>query len=101
MSEGLQTYGLIVVLGLATYATRIGGDLVLSRFGAPSPRVVAALDAIPIAVMTSLLAPIALATGLAETIGIVIAVLISLRRPMHHAVLGSVPVVALLRALGL
>ncbi len=100
MSDSAQAYLLIVALGLATYATRIGGDLILSRFGKLNPRVEAALDSIPIAVMTALLAPIALASGVANVVGVIVAGLISLKFPMHYALIGSVPVVAALRAFG-
>jgi uncharacterized membrane protein len=41
----LNTLLLILALGLGTYATRIGGHLILSRFDHLNPRVEAALDA--------------------------------------------------------
>ena len=43
----------ILAAALATYLTRVGGHLVLSRFQKLDPRVEAALDAVPAAVMTA------------------------------------------------
>ena len=37
MSDAVQTYGLIIALGLVTYATRIGGHLVLSAIRNAQP----------------------------------------------------------------
>ena len=62
MISDWTAYGLIITLGLVTYATRIGGHLILSRFGRLNPRLEAALDAVPAAVMTAIVAPMALAT---------------------------------------
>ena len=57
---------LILALGVATYGTRIAGHLVLSRFERLNPRVEAALDAVPIAVITALVAPAVLARSYAD-----------------------------------
>ncbi len=76
-------YGLIIMLGLVTYATRIGGHLVLSRFGRLNARLEAALDAVPTAVMTAIVAPMALATGPMESVAATITVLAALRLSMH------------------
>lgn len=53
----------ILAAGLATYLTRIGGYLVLARFKNIPPRVEAALDAVPAAVLTSIVAPAAITGG--------------------------------------
>ena len=82
-----DAYWLIGALALVTYGTRIGGYLVLSRFHHLNPRVEAALDVIPIAVITSILAPIAFATGIAEFVGVLVAAVVSARfpRPVGHS----------------
>lgn len=92
-------YGLIVTLALVTFATRIGGHLVLSRFGRLNPRLEAALDAIPAAVMTAIIAPMALATGPMESVAAAITVLAAMRLPMHATLalgIGSLVVMRLL-----
>jgi uncharacterized membrane protein len=42
---------------ILTYLTRIGGYLVISRFNQLHPRVEAGLNAVPVAVLTTLFAP--------------------------------------------
>ncbi|HSG93871.1 MAG TPA: AzlD domain-containing protein, partial [Afifellaceae bacterium] len=79
MTGDWEVYGLIVTLGLITYATRIGGHLILSRFDRLNPRVEAALDAVPAAVMTAIVAPMALVTGPLESIAAAIAIIAALR----------------------
>lgn len=91
---------LIVALGVATYATRIGGHLILSRFETIDPRVEAALDAVPAAVLTAIVAPAALA-GPAEAIAAIVAVLCALRFPILATLAAGVAVVVALRALSL
>ena len=91
---------LIVALGLGTYATRIGGHLVLSRFERLDPRVEAALEAVPAAVMTAIVAPLALATGPFEAIAAGVTILASLRLPIHAVLVVGMVVVAGLRAIG-
>lgn len=73
-----------IILGaaIATYFTRIGGHLVLSRFETVHPRVEAGLNAVPAAVLTTLVAPAALSAGPAEIIALVVAGLVSLRAGM-------------------
>jgi uncharacterized membrane protein len=101
MSGGWASLALIVAAGLVTYATRISGDLVLSRFRRLNPRVEAALDAVPAAVMTALVAPMALVTGPAETLAAALTVAAALRLPMLAALAVGVAAVAGLRLMGL
>jgi len=82
MSGDFEPALLILACGLVTYATRAGGDLILSRFGRLTPRVEAALDAVPAAVMTAIVVPMALATGVAETLAALVTILASLRLSM-------------------
>jgi len=62
-----------------TYAARVGGHLVLSRFDKIHPRVEAGLNAVPAAVLTTLVAPAATQAGPVEMIALVVAGLASLR----------------------
>lgn len=56
----MSTNTWIIMAGaVLTYLTRAGGHLVLSRFQRIHPRVEAALDAVPAAVLTTLVAPAA------------------------------------------
>ena len=92
---------LILALGLATYGTRIAGHLVLSRFKRLSPRVEAALDAVPIAVITALVTPAVLASGWADAIAAVITVVAALRLPILPTLVIGAATVSVLRALEL
>lgn len=92
---------LILALGLATYGTRIAGHLVLSRFERLSPRVEAALDAVPIAVITALITPAVLANGWADAIASALTVLAALRLSILPTLLIGAVSVSLLRTVGL
>ena len=70
-----------------TYLTRIGGYLVLARFDRLHPRVEAALNAVPAAVMTTLWAPVAL-QGWREALTLTVVAFAGLR-------LGLVPIILL------
>jgi uncharacterized membrane protein len=61
-----ETHWIFLGGAILTYLTRAGGHLVLSRFDRLHPRVAAALDAVPAAVLTTLVAPSAAAAGPAE-----------------------------------
>jgi uncharacterized membrane protein len=101
MSAGLSEFVLILLLALGTYGMRIGGMLLLARFGALDYRVQAALDAVPVAVITALVAPVALATGMAETIAAAVTIVAALRLPITPTLLIAAVTVSLLRAGGL
>ncbi len=101
MTTDLSTLLLILALGLGTYATRIGGHVILSRFDHLNPRVEAALDAVPAAVMTAIVAPLALTAGLAEALAAAAVVLASMRLPIHAVLVVGMAVVTGLRAFGL
>ena len=70
---------IILAAAVATYLTRIGGYLVISRFDRVHPRVEAALNAVPAAVLTTLVAPEMIHAGPAEWLAIGVALLVSLR----------------------
>lgn len=98
----LSTTTWIILAGaLATYLTRIGGHLVLSRFSSIHPRVEAALNAVPAAVLTTLVAPTAIYAGPAETITVVICFVIAFYIPtMAMFALGWILVLALRALIG-
>lgn len=78
----LSTTVIIIILGaIATYFTRIGGHIILSRFERIHPRVNAALNAVPAAVLTTIVAPYAAFYGVAEAITLAFVALLSLRLP--------------------
>jgi uncharacterized membrane protein len=64
------TFWIILAGAALTYLTRIGGHLVLSRFDRIHPRVEAGLNAVPAAVLTTLVAPAAMSGGPAEIIAL-------------------------------
>ena len=94
-----DTFWLILALGIATYATRSLGYLIVAQFGTLHPRVMAALDAVPAAVITTIVLPPVIEGGLAERLTFVIAVLLSLRLSMPITLFISIVVLALLRAM--
>lgn len=82
---------------IATYLTRVGGHLVLSRFERIHPRVEAALDAVPAAVLTTLVAPALLTAGPAEWAAVIVAGLVALRGGLMASFLSGAAVLILLR----
>ena len=98
----LSTTAWVVLAGaLATYLTRIGGHLVLSRFSSIHPRVEAALDAVPAAVLTTLVAPAAVFTGPAEALTIILCFVAAFYMPtMAMFAVGWIAVLALRALIG-
>jgi uncharacterized membrane protein len=92
----------IILAGAAmTYLTRVGGHLVLSRFDRIHPRVEAGLNAVPAAVLTTLVAPAAVSAGPAEAIALVAAGIVSLRFGMMPMFLtGAAVLIALRQVMG-
>lgn len=90
-----------IILGgaLLTYLTRIGGHLVLSRFERIHPRIEAGLEAVPAAVLTTLVAPAAIAGGPAEWTALAVAALVALRAPLIVMFLAGAVTLILMRAL--
>lgn len=89
----------IVLMALATYATRAGGLWVASRFEL-SERAGAWLDQIPGAILISLVAPAVLTGGLAEALAAVVVVIVALRTgSLPAAMVTGVGTVLVLRAL--
>ena len=69
----------ILAAAVLTYLTRIGGHLVLSRFERIHPRVEAGLDAVPAAVLTTIVAPAAFNGSPAELAALAVAGLVAWR----------------------
>jgi len=86
----------IIGMGVATYLTRLSGFYLLRGLNLSGP-MKAALDALPPAVLMAVIAPVILATGLAETIAAAItAAAAFFRLPLAVTiVIGIVSVVAL------
>lgn len=95
------TWWIILAGAVVTYLTRIGGHLVLSRFERVHPRVEAALDAVPAAVLTTLVAPAAVSAEPAELGALVVAGLVALRFDMLPMFLAGAAALGLLRWAGL
>ncbi|MEZ5870653.1 MAG: AzlD domain-containing protein [Nitratireductor sp.] len=96
MSEQTAT---LVILGaaLATFATRFGGHVVLSQFRRIHPRVGAALNAVPAAVLITLVAPSLLTGGTAEIAALAAAAVVSLRAGLMPAFLAGTAVLLVMR----
>ncbi|MCC0039422.1 MAG: AzlD domain-containing protein [Brucellaceae bacterium] len=92
---------IIVAGAVLTYVARAGGHLVLSRFERIHPRVEAALDAVPAAVLTTLVAPAAFGGGPAELAALAVAGLVALRGGMTAMFLAGAFVLIVLRNLPL
>ncbi|MEX0923444.1 MAG: AzlD domain-containing protein [Rhodovibrionaceae bacterium] len=98
MSVDPLVFAAIAAMAVATYATRFLGFW-LVRHRAVGGRLAGALEAVPGAVLTAIIAPMALATGPAETAAAVLTVLLALRLPLILAVAGGCLAVVALRAL--
>lgn len=92
---------LIVTLASAvlTYGTRVGGYLVLSRFERIPARLEAALDAVPAAVMTTLVAPAVFSGTWREALVLCVAALVGLRCGMLVTVAVAITVAITLRSI--
>ena len=101
MLEDYHGILVIVAIALATYGTRIGGYLVLSRFGRLDPRVEAGLDAVPAAVLAALAAPLALTEGWAELIASAVTLACAFRIGMPSTLVIAVATLVALRGIGL
>jgi uncharacterized membrane protein len=87
----------IAGMALATYFTRFIGYWLVRRTTV-SGRLAGALEAMPGAVLTAIITPMALATGPAETAAAALTVLLALRLPLIVAVAGGCLAVVALRA---
>jgi uncharacterized membrane protein len=99
MNVDLQAFLALLAMMAATYATRVAGFLMPAKLDL-SPRLRAALDAIPAAVLIAVIAPSMLATGWRETAASVIAALAATRLPLIGVVGVGVVAIVLLRHVG-
>ena len=74
-----QTLLIIAAGAIATYLTRIGGYVFITRMKRIPPRVEAALNAVPAAVLTTLVAPAAVTGGLDVSLTLLVALVVGLR----------------------
>ena len=92
-----STFWIILAGAAATYLTRIVGHLVLARFDRIHPRVEAGLNAVPAAVLTTLVAPEATAGGPVELTALAVAGVVALRGGLLAMFLTGAAVLIVLR----
>jgi uncharacterized membrane protein len=95
-----QNVWIIIAAAIVTYLTRAGGFWILSRFERIHPRVEAGLNAVPAAVLTTLVAPQMAQGGVAELSAFAVAGVIGLRFGMIGGFLAGWATIILLRYLG-
>ena len=95
----MDYWSLLTILGMAvvTYLTRIGGDL-LMRNKTLGARATAALDAVPAAILTAVIAPSVLAAGPAEALAGLITAVAAFRLPLLATIVLGVGSLVVLRA---
>lgn len=93
-------FWITVAAAIATYITRAGGYLVLSRFQRIPRRVDRALNAVPAAVLTTLVAPSFLKGDWREALVLVLVALATLRLPGTAVFMGGWALIVALRSLG-
>jgi uncharacterized membrane protein len=83
MSSSLDTGTILLILAaaVATYMTRIGGYVLITRMKTIPPRLEAALNAVPAAVLTTLVAPAFFNGGWDVKIALLVALAVALRSP--------------------
>jgi uncharacterized membrane protein len=96
MSENVW---IILAAAVVTYLTRAGGFWVLSRFERIHPRVEAGLNAVPAAVLTTLVAPQMATGGVPELAAFGAAGLIGIRFGMVPGFMAGWAVIIVLRAI--
>ena len=92
------TFAAILAMAAVTYLTRIAGLFVADRL-VLTGRAKAAFDAIPPAVLMSVIAPAALATGWRETLAAAVTMIAATRLPLLGTIAVGVAAVVALRAL--
>ncbi len=79
MEFDLHMVLVILAAAVATYATRIGGYVLITRMKRIPPRMEAALNAVPAAVLTTLVAPAFFDGGWDSKLALVAALIVGLR----------------------
>lgn len=95
-AASLSPWQVIACMAVVTALTRYTGYWALGD-RVLGPRMYAALSAVPASVLTAIIAPVVLATGIAETIAAILTVLIAWRFPTIVAIIGGVVSVVVLR----
>lgn len=90
---------LILALAAVTYFTRSVGHLIVAQFGTLHPRVLAALDAVPAAVITTIVIPPVINGGMAEKVAFIVTILVGFRLSIIPTLLIGLAVLSLLRLL--
>jgi uncharacterized membrane protein len=90
-------FWIIVAGAVLTFLSRAGGHLVLSRFEHVHPRVEAGLNAVPAAVLTTLVAPAAMQGGPIEWTALAVAGLVAVRAGMLLMFLAGTAALIVLR----
>lgn len=88
----------ILGMGFVTYLTRVGGDL-LMRNRELGPRMTAAMNAVPPAILTAVIAPSVLAAGPAEAVAGLVTAFAAFRLPLMGTILVGVASIVVLRTL--
>ncbi|MBB3945785.1 putative membrane protein [Rhizobium skierniewicense] len=76
-----QTLFIIFAGAIATYITRVGGYVLMTRMKTIPPRVEAGLNAVPVAVLTTLVAPAFFEGGYEVKLAMIFALIVGLRFP--------------------
>lgn len=98
MTMNAATLAAILGMAAATYLTRIAGLWLVQRIRIEG-RAAGALEAIPPAVLMAVIAPMALATGPAETLAALVAAVAATRLPLLLVVVVGVGAVVAFRSL--
>ncbi len=98
MSVEMSNLFAIVGMALATWATRLAGLGLLGLVGR-NRVLVSALDAVPVAVLTAVIAPSIVNGGPATTIAAAVTVIAAIRLPLLATVIIGVASVVVLRML--
>lgn len=78
-SEHLDLIYIIIAAALATFATRVGGYVLITQLKHIPPRLEAALNAVPAAVLTTLVAPAFVYGGVDVAVSMLVAFAVGLR----------------------
>ncbi|MGR6468976.1 AzlD family protein [Rhizobium sp. PAMB 3182] len=99
MSDQFHLDMVLVILASAavTYLTRIGGYVLITRLKTMPPRLEAALNAVPAAVLTTLWAPAFVYGGYDVKVTIAAAVVIGLRYSQIVTIIAALAIILLLR----
>ncbi|QRM55972.1 AzlD family protein [Sinorhizobium sp. BG8] len=101
MEQFFHTQTLVIILfgAIATYLTRVGGYVLVTRLKRIPPRLEAALNAVPAAVLTTLVAPAAVTGGVEVALAVLAALAIGMRFSVMPMLAGGWIVVMGLRYL--